>query len=62
MYKICVVEDDIKIQNELKVLLENANYKVEIIKVFEDVASQIIQCHSDLILLDVLLPGWNFYM
>ena len=34
MYKICVVEDDIKIQNELKVLLENANYKVEIIKVF----------------------------
>ena len=57
MYKICVVEDDIKIQNELKVLLENANYKVEIIKVFEDVASQIIQCHSDLILLDVLLPG-----
>ena len=57
MYKICVVEDDIKIQNELKVLLENANYKVKIIKVFEDVAFQITKCHPDLILLDVLLPG-----
>ena len=28
MYRICVVEDEIKIQKELKLLLENANYEV----------------------------------
>ncbi len=56
MYKICVIEDEIKIQKELKLLLENANYEVIIIDKFENVANQIILCHPDLILLDVVLP------
>ena len=57
MYKICVVEDEIKIQKELKLLLENANYEVIVIEAFRDVAAQIIQCNPDLILLDVVLPN-----
>lgn len=59
MYKICVVEDEIKIQKELKLLLENANYEVIIIKIFQNVALQILECNPDLILLDVVLPNEN---
>ncbi|MBU5477654.1 response regulator transcription factor [Eubacterium sp. MSJ-13] len=57
MYKICVVEDEVKIQKELKLLLENANYEVKIIETFENIASQIVQCKPDLILLDIVLPN-----
>ena len=57
MYKICVVEDEIKIQKELKLLLENANYEVITVESFKDVVLQIIQCNPNLILLDVLLPN-----
>lgn len=57
MYKICVVEDEIKIQKELKLLLENANYEVCIIEIFQDVVAQILQYNPDLILLDVVLPN-----
>lgn len=57
MYKICVVEDEIKIQKELKLLLENANYEVIIIETFHNVALQIAEYNPDLILLDVVLPN-----
>lgn len=57
MYKICVVEDEIKIQKELKLLLENANYEVIIIETFYNVALQIAECNPDLILLDIVLPN-----
>ena len=57
MYKICVVEDEVKIQKELKLLLENVNYEVKIIKTYENIASQIVQCKPDLILLDIVLPN-----
>ena len=43
MYRICVVEDEIKIQKELKLLLENANYEVAVIENFENVTLQIVQ-------------------
>ena len=57
MYKICVVEDEVKIQKELKLLLENANYEVKIIETFENIALQIVQCKPDLLLLDIVLPN-----
>lgn len=57
MYKICVVEDEINIQKELKLLLENANYEVIIIEIFHHVALQIAECNPDLVLLDVVLPN-----
>lgn len=57
MYKICVVEDEVKIQKELKLLLENANYEVKIIETLQNVALQIVQCNPDLILLDLVLPN-----
>ena len=57
MYKICVVEDEVKIQKDLKLLLENANYEVKIIETFQNVALQIVQCNPDLILLDLVLPN-----
>lgn len=34
MYKIIIVEDDIQIREELKILLENSGYIVEVIKEF----------------------------
>ena len=57
MYRICVVEDEIKIQKELKLLLENANYEAAVIENFENVTLQIVQYNPDLILLDVILPN-----
>lgn len=59
MYKICIVEDEIKIQKELKLLLENANYEVIIIETFQNIALQIVECNPDLVLLDVVLPNEN---
>lgn len=56
MYKICIVEDEVKIQKELEVLLENANYKVKVIKDFNNIAGQVISCNPDLVLLDIVLP------
>lgn len=57
MYKICVVEDEVKIQKELELLLENANYKVKVIKDFNNIVKQVIAYNPDLILLDIVLPG-----
>ena len=37
MYKIIIVEDDVQIREELKILLENSEYIVEVIKEFNDV-------------------------
>ena len=34
MYKIIIVEDDVQIREELKILLENSEYIVEVIKEF----------------------------
>ena len=61
MFHILIVEDDEEIREELKVLLENSGYEVSAILNFEEVAQQILELNSHLVLLDVNLPGKNGY-
>lgn len=58
--KILIVEDDYKIRQELKTLLESNNYQVDLIEDFtNDVIYEIINKEKDLILLDINLPNQN---
>ena len=58
--KILIVEDDYKIRQELKTLLESNNYQVDLIKDFtKDVIYEIMNKEKDLILLDINLPNQN---
>lgn len=61
MYKIIIVEDDIQIREELKILLENSGYIVEVIKEFNDVEEKILNSNSNLVLLDINLPDKDGY-
>ena len=59
--KILIIEDDYKIRQELKTLLENNHYQVEVIEDFlkEDIIEEIKNIEKDIILLDVTLPNQN---
>ncbi|MGN1377159.1 MAG: response regulator transcription factor [Dorea sp.] len=57
MRRILIVEDDSVIRRELKILLENALYQVEICDTSGQITEQILAAKPDLILLDVNLPG-----
>lgn len=59
MYRILIIEDDPDIRAELKLLLENALYQVDLIEDFTRIALQTEKCAPDLILLDIQLPGTN---
>lgn len=61
MYKILIVEDDLEIREELKILLKNSGYEIETITNFEDTANQILNIECHLILLDINLPNKNGY-
>lgn len=54
---IFVVEDEPVIRQELKILLENAMYRVTAPESFGAVVSQVLEAGPDLVLLDVNLPG-----
>lgn len=54
---IFVVEDEIIIRKELKLLLENALYQVTVAETFTLVERQILEARPDLVLLDVNLPN-----
>ena len=53
---IVIVEDDVVIRQELKLLLENALYQVTALSDFSDVASYVLDILPDLVLLDLNLP------
>lgn len=56
---IAIIEDDIRIREELSKLLESNNYNPLIIDNFEDVLS-LLRCYKiDLVLLDINLPYDN---
>lgn len=58
--KILIVEDDKRIRDELKDLLQKENYKVETIEDFtKDIALEIKNITKSLILLDINLPNQN---
>lgn len=57
---ILIVEDDARIRNELKKLLQKENYKIELIKDFtKDITSEIKSISKSLIILDINLPNQN---
>ena len=57
MYHIYVVDDDLTVQRELKVLLENQGYRTTIAKKFTSIPEEIEDVKPDLILLDISLPS-----
>ncbi len=57
MKKILIVEDDEKLRKELEIFLQNNGYEVESLKKFDDTIQEILDSKSDLILLDINLPG-----
>ena len=54
---ILIVEDEEKLRKELKLFLENNGYKVSLIENFNNTLDQIKKIETDLILLDINLPG-----
>ena len=60
--KLLIVEDDFKIREELKILLESEGYQVEVIASFQNIIQDIIGKEYDLLLLDINLPNENGFM
>lgn len=54
---IFLIEDEPLIRRELKLLLENALYRVTAPEEFRDLVRQVVGAAPDLVLLDVNLPG-----
>lgn len=61
MYRILIVEDNIKLANELSVLLTRSGYTCDIIENFENVSDDAIRYKPDLLLLDINLPVYDGY-
>lgn len=59
MQKIKIIEDDLSIASELKEMLENAGYIVDITEDFSTVLEQLKKQKPSLILLDINLPKIN---
>lgn len=56
---LLIVEDEIKLREELKQFLENNGYKVITINDFDNTLSEIKKNNCDLILMDINLPNIN---
>ncbi len=59
MKKILIVEDDSVIRQELTDLLTNAGYEAMALSDFSKTREDILRAGSDLILLDINIPGLN---
>ncbi len=59
MKKIMIVEDDKRIREELKELLNNAGYESDVLDDFLNAEQKILDYNPDLILLDINLPYIN---
>lgn len=57
MAKILIIEDEIKLRQELEVYLNNNGYQTEVIESFENTLGQMNSFNGDLILLDINLPN-----
>ena len=60
--KLFIVEDEFKIREELKILLESEGYQVEALSSFQNIVQDIIQQDYDLLLLDINLPNENGFV
>lgn len=56
MKKIMIVEDDPSICQELKTILTNASYQVDVLKDFSNAKEEILDSNSNLALLDITIP------
>lgn len=61
MYKIMIVEDDIKIRDELRSFLNKNGYQSYFNIGFENVVEQVLDYQPDLLLLDLNLPVYDGY-
>jgi len=59
MNKVLIIEDEIKLRNELKIFLENNGYEVSTIEDFTNVLETISKIQTDIILMDINLPNIN---
>lgn len=57
MYYIVIIDDDLSVQRELKLLLENAGYRADVAEDFANILEYVQKLQPDLLLLDVALPG-----
>ena len=57
--KILIIEDDLELREELKVLLDNNGYHGIILQDLQNALENIIKINPDLILLDIKLPYLN---
>ncbi len=59
MHKILIIEDEVKIRDELANFLKNNGYEVLNIVNFENTLEDILKMDVDLILMDINIPGIN---
>ena len=57
--KILIIEDDLELRKELKVLLDYNGYQGIILQNFKDTLEEILEIEPDLILLDIKIPYLN---
>lgn len=57
MKRILIIEDNLELQNELKLLLDNNGYEGVILKDFSRVLEEIVRQNPELILLDIHIPN-----
>ncbi|MCM1173163.1 MAG: response regulator transcription factor [Clostridium sp.] len=57
MKRILIVEDNLALAGELKVLLDRNNYEASYIVQFNNIVEQIQNRNPDMVLLDINLPG-----
>ena len=57
--KILIIEDEIELREELKVLLDENGYEGIILESFEHIKQVILSVNADLILLDIKIPYTN---
>lgn len=57
--KILIVEDDIELRNELKLLLDDSGYEAMILSSFYNAKEEILAIDPDLVLLDIKIPNIN---
>lgn len=59
MQKILIVEDDIKLRDELEIFLNKNGYEADSLKTFDNSIADILKANSDLVLLDINLPFFD---
>lgn len=57
--KIIIVEDDIELRNQLKILLEDNGYEALILSDFKNAKEDILKMQGEMILLDIKIPCTN---